>query len=118
MSILTRKKEVAQKCAPLCNPTTKDLGNEIFSILYEPQANGLPDFSLGLVMSGKCRPEIQQFADNTLLQSASQNTYIDPDEALDFTPIMEFQLGREREMYAARVSNMFKKYIEKHEDVE
>lgn len=120
-NILTRKKEVADKVCQLPSSSPDKSGfvnDEIFGILYSPQENGLPDLSLGLVFSGKARPEVQQYADNMLLQTPSQGQYMTADEAIEFTPRVDLQFGREREVYMQKVAKQFQKYMKKHENVE
>ncbi len=117
-NILNRKKKVAELCAPL--PLKEFVGHndEVLNLLYQPQANGLPDLSLGLLFAGSVRPEVAQYADKMLLHGSSPNRYETADEAIEFTPIHELQLGREREVYSSQMVNMLKKYSEKHKDLE
>ena len=121
-TILNRKKRVAELCTP--QPldendidTSHLLNDSIFNMLYEPQANGLPDLSLGLVFSGKARPEISQYVDNMLLQNSQPGQYVSPDEALEFTPRSDLQFGREREVYMSYVSKHFYVYLHNHQIV-
>lgn len=117
-NILNRKKKVAEHCAPL--PLVDFVGHndEVLNLLYEPQANGLPDLSLGLIFAGSVRPEVAQYADKMLLHGSTPNRYATADEAMEFTPINEFQLGREREVFSSQLVNMLKKYSEEHKDLE
>lgn len=69
-------------------------------------------------MSGKARPELQQFVDANLLRSVEKGQYDDADTALELTPMTEFQLGREREIYSSQVVKLLKDYKKKLNDVE
>lgn len=92
--------------------------DEILSMLYAPDMSGLPDISLGMVLSGKARPELQQFVDANLLRSLEKGQYSDADTALELTPMSEFQLGREREIYSSQVVNLLKDYKKRLQNVE
>lgn len=107
-----RRKEVSQRILSSVASSPSDeyvSQDELMYLLYQIDEFGLPDLGLGLVFSGKARPEVQQYAKSSLLHHVvGSGSYDTADDALFFVPEHEFQYGREREIYSNKVLNELK----------
>lgn len=87
-------------------------------MLYQPDEHNMVDCSLSIVMSGHVRPELTEYAKNSLLKPITENRFESPDDALDSILPMEFQYGNERDFLSNMVLNQFKDYIKAMKKVE
>lgn len=93
-----------------CNPIEVD---DIVALLYAPNpSTGVPDPSLGLVMSGKGDPQLTEYVKDHLFISGNQvvGSSLSADEALSDVVPFDFQFGSERQEVAKFYLNKINEY--------
>lgn len=111
----------AEVLKPLSLTISKDEveQDEILALLYAPDSTGLPDCSLGYVMSDKAKPEFKKYVSEHLFIPSStvpSHGSSDADTALDLIVPFDMQLGHSREMVGNYYLNMIKKAINTDKD--
>ena len=100
--------------SPDCSPLQVD---EITALLYSPNPEtGLPDSSLGLVLSGKSNSEVQEYVKDRLFIEGNKiygSSADSADDALESVTPMDLQYGFERKLVANYHLDRFKKLIKK-----
>lgn len=123
MSIITKRRDELieqRKQAELLasQAPVATFGDDCLVMLYQPDEHNMVDCSLSIVMSGKVRPELTDYAKNSLLKPITENRFASPDDALDSILPMEFQYGNERDFVSNKVLSQFKDYIKAMKKVE
>lgn len=94
--------------------------DELINFLYSKDSRGRLDLSLGLVLSGKVRPEVRQYVEDNLLRSSmvSGSSCNDPDIALENVVPFSMQYGNERDFVSRQMLDRFSSYVKKNKSVE